>query len=384
MKRLFIIMISGFALFTFSCNIKSTESYIINGEAKNFENGSKVYLKYLDEEGREKFRDTAIVRNESFTMKGSVEYPSVNFLSVDGRPGDFFFMLENSRINITVEKNILESVVTGSKSQKDLELYFEGMRDLQRHEMEIINNYRIVMNNAQTEKRDSLQTELDKITKVISEYPVRFVLNHPNSYFSLNLLGLESNKPNIDIVKFLEAFNNLDSSIKSSKKGISVKKKLDELFTAFEATEHLQIGKVAPNFEAPKPNGTIVSLDEVKSKITIISFWAAWSKTSRNENSRLKRVYEKYHDQGLEIISVSLDGQSAQDNSKKAWLEAIETDNLTWTQVSHLNYYNDPVARLYNIKTIPSSYILDSERKIVAKNLKGQALENKVIELLNK
>lgn len=383
MKRLLIIIITGFALF--ACNNKSAESYIINGEAKDIHNGIRVYLKYLDEEGREKFRDTAIVRNETFTMKGSIEYPSVNFLSVDGVPGDLFFMLENSRINVAVQKNnMMESVVTGSKSHEDLELYFAGMKDLQIHEIEIIRDYRVAINSGQTKKRDSLKTELDKKTKVLLEYPLKFVSNHPDSYFSLNLLALESNKPNIDVVKYIEAFDNLESSLKSSEKGIILKKKLDKLLRAYEATAHLEIGKIAPNFEAPKPNGDIVSLNELKGKVTIIDFWAAWCGPCRKENPNVVRIYKQYHSEGLEIIGVSLDGQSRQADPKKAWLEAVEKDKLTWTQVSHLNYFNDPVAQLYNIKAIPATYILDSEGKIAAKNLRGQALENKVVELLTK
>ena len=91
------------------------------------------------------------------------------------------------------------------------------------------------------------------------------------------------------------------------------------------------------------------------------------------------KTYNKYHDKGLEIISVSLDRAGQKDK----WLKAIEDDKLTWHHVSNLNYFNDPVAKQYNIQSIPSTYILDSEGKIAAKNLRGKALEDKVAELLN-
>ena len=102
------------------------------------------------------------------------------------------------------------------------------------------------------------------------------------------------------------------------------------------------------------------------------------------ENPNVVKVYNEYHKDGLEIIGVSLDGQGRQRNPKQAWLDAIEKDGLTWHQVSNLKYFNDPVAQLYNIESIPATFILDQEGKIVAKNLRGKALELKVKELLGK
>jgi peroxiredoxin len=182
----------------------------------------------------------------------------------------------------------------------------------------------------------------------------------------------------------MEAFDNLSSSLKESPKGKEVKAKLDSIYAEYEKTAYLEVGKVAPNFEAPKPDGTIVSLDELKGKVTIIDFWAAWCGPCRRENPNVVRIYNQYHDDGLEIIGVSLDGTSRQKDPKKAWLDAVEQDKLTWNHVSHLQYFNDPVARLYNITSIPATYILDEEGVIVAKNLRGKALELKVKELLEK
>ena len=97
----------------------------------------------------------------------------------------------------------------------------------------------------------------------------------------------------------------------------------------------------------------------------------------------IKAIYEKYHDKGLEIIGVSLDGNPKQKGAKDAWLDAIEKDNLTWYHVSNLQYFNDPIAKQFNISSIPATFIIDEEGLIVAKNLRGQALEDKIEELLN-
>lgn len=110
-------------------------------------------------------------------------------------------------------------------------------------------------------------------------------------------------------------------------------------------------------------------------KVTIVDFWAAWCKPCRAENPNVVKVYNKYKDQGLSILGVSLD------RSEEAWKKAIEEDGLTWNHVSNVQYF-DEIAALYNVNAIPATFILDENGVIVAKNLRGEALEEKIGELL--
>lgn len=383
MKKILTILTIG--LLIASCKKENRTDFVINGKAEGVYNGIRVYLKNIDDQGREVYKDTAIVMNETFTMNGYVEEPGVHFISIDGAQGDAIFMLENSEIGIEVNKeNPLDSKVTGSESHEGFVQFQDGMAEIREEGRAIMVHYRQVKMPEESQKRDSLQKELEKVSIKLIEHPLNFVKEHKDSYFSLNLIGLEANKPKFEVVKFMEAFNNLSTSLKESTKGKKIKTKLDELFEKYQKIAHLEIGKIAPNFEAPTPDGDIVSLNDLKGKVTIIDFWAAWCGPCRRENPNVVRVYDMYHDQGLEIIGVSLDGQSRQQDPKKAWLDAIEKDGLKWNQVSHLKYFNDPVAELYNIESIPATYILDTEGKIVAKNLRGKALENKIKELLEK
>lgn len=130
-------------------------------------------------------------------------------------------------------------------------------------------------------------------------------------------------------------------------------------------------------------NGNPLTLYDIKGKVTIIDFWAAWCGPCRRENPNVVKVYNQFHDKGLEIIGVSLDGTPRQGDAKAAWLKAVEDDKLTWHQVSNLQYFNGPVAKLYDINSIPATYIIDKEGTIIAKNLRGIALEQKIAELLN-
>jgi len=117
----------------------------------------------------------------------------------------------------------------------------------------------------------------------------------------------------------------------------------------------------------------------LKERLPLLISGASWCKPCRRENPNVVRVYEKYHDKGLEIISVSLD----KNGQKERWLKAIKDDNMNWHHVSNLKFWNEPVARLYNINSIPATFILDKDGVIVAKKLRGDALEQKIAELLD-
>ena len=138
----------------------------------------------------------------------------------------------------------------------------------------------------------------------------------------------------------------------------------------------VEIGKVAPDFSAPNPEGKTVSLKESLGKVTIIDFWASWCGPCRQENPNVVKLYNQYKDQGLAIIGVSLDKDA------DAWKKAIADDQLAWTQISNVKFWQDPIAKQYGISSIPATFILDSKGVIVAKDLRGAELEAKVAELL--
>jgi thiol-disulfide isomerase/thioredoxin len=188
---------------------------------------------------------------------------------------------------------------------------------------------------------------------------------------------------NADFQKIIDTYQGLDASLKTSAKGNEILVQIESIQKILEAQKRTEIGAIAPEFSAPTPEGKILGLNDIKGKVTLIDFWAAWCGPCRRENPNIVKVYEKYHDKGLEIIGVSLDGNTRQTDPKAVWIKAIEDDKLTWHQVSNLNYFNGPIAKMYNIQSIPSSFILDAEGKIIAKNLRGPALEAKIAELLD-
>lgn len=135
------------------------------------------------------------------------------------------------------------------------------------------------------------------------------------------------------------------------------------------------VGSMAPDFSMPTPEGDTVSLIDYKGKYVLVDFWAAWCKPCRQENPNIVEAYQKYKDEGFEILGVSLD------RKREDWLQAIETDNLEWTQISELKYWQTPVVQQYNISGIPFSLLINPEGKIVAKNLRGEQLHEKLAEI---
>src|SRR3990167_3264257 len=142
-----------------------------------------------------------------------------------------------------------------------------------------------------------------------------------------------------------------------------------------EMLEKKKVDK-APNFSAKTIEGKTVSLKESLGKVTIIDFWASWCGPCRAENPNVVELYNELHSKGLNIIGVSLD----EDATK--WKNAIAKDKLTWTQVSNLKGWKDPIALTYKVEEIPSTFILDAKGNIVARNLRGDDLKAKVKELL--
>lgn len=172
-----------------------------------------------------------------------------------------------------------------------------------------------------------------------------------------------------------EDFPFLDSLAVRLKEGLPDSKYVKDFTTGVDGMRATVVGQIAPEISLPNPEGEVIKLSDLRGNVVMIDFWAAWCGPCRRENPNLVKVYEKYSDKGFEIYGVSLD------RKKEDWVKAIEKDNLTWTQVSDLSYFNSEAAKDYSVNAIPATVLIDKEGRIIARNLRGQALEDKLAEI---
>ncbi|HOB77054.1 MAG: TlpA disulfide reductase family protein [Bacteroidales bacterium] len=137
-----------------------------------------------------------------------------------------------------------------------------------------------------------------------------------------------------------------------------------------QALLRTSIGSKAPNIKLPSPNGDTLELYSIKGKLILVDFWASWCGPCRKENPLVVKAYQTFHPKGFEVFAISLD------KDKQSWINAINTDKLTWHHVSDLKYWNSEAAKLYGVSVVPYNFLLDENYNIIAKNLRGQQLYN--------
>lgn len=349
------------------------EGYAITGTAEGVEDGSIIFISQLDQANQPQIIDSVVVQNEQFQLDfEEIDQPHLSFLTIDGMNGNVMYIAENETIDFEIYKDsLMSSLVNGGKENEVFKNYIAQLKDLNRNAMALRGEMREAMaSSGNMSTMTIFQQKEDSLRKKDLEYKKNLIKENPDSFVSsLVLTDMQSMQVPNEVIR--EHYELLSEEVKKNSFAIAVKENMEKVGA-------VDIGSKAPDFSGPNPQGEEISLGESMGKLTLIDFWAAWCRPCRLENPNIVNVYNKYHDQGFNIIGVSLDREDQRDR----WLQAIEDDNLTWTQISHLQFWQEPIAQLYNVRAIPAAFLLDEDGIIVAKNLRGEALENKVKELL--
>jgi peroxiredoxin len=385
MKK-YIVLLSLISVLV-SCEKKEPlppNTYKINVSAPGVLNGLRAYIKIIDDRRQEINIDTAMVVNEQFSFMGNVNNAAIRVLSVNGVKGSLAFILEPGELDIELYKDSIQySKIEGTENNEAFNEYKANFRTISEQINKIKNERTEAKRSNDSSAYEAKNIEFQTLSQKRLDFPHDFIDANPDLDVSLLILESQIIGSNQDLARFKKNITALKDVLNKNASNKFIGQKLNAFVAQKEAEEALSIGKVAPDFKAPQPNGEMLALNDIKGKATIIDFWAAWCGPCRRENPNVVKVYEKYHDKGLEIISISLDGTNNQPDPKQSWLKAIEDDKMNWHHVSNLMYFRDPVAQLYNINSIPATFILDENGVIVAKKLRGQALENKIAEMLD-
>jgi peroxiredoxin len=348
--------------------------YRISGDIEGAE-GKKVVLEVQQlGVGFTMPRDTAVIKDGHFQFEGKAGEPSVHSLTIEGVQGRVFLVLEPGEIDIKVVKDsMFQNKVTGTYNNDELTAYNEKIMALQEKVRDFEKANKGKMRDAVAKKdnatREKIIADYKALMQKISGETVTmtetYVKEHPKALISLLLVQSFLGAPDADVNKIESFFNGLDQEIKATKTGKLVADKIKE-------RKSVGIGRMAPDFTAPDVNGNPVSLKQSMGKITIVDFWASWCGPCRRENPGMVALYKDYHDLGLNIIGVSLD------KTADAWKKAIGSDGLAWTQVSNLKHWEDPIAKVYGVESIPATFVLNQRGVVIAKDLHGAALRAKI------
>ncbi|SRX75849.1 TlpA disulfide reductase family protein [Aequorivita antarctica] len=354
-----------------SCN-KETNTYTLEGDAVGFADGTEIYV-FTFENNQPKPIDTLKITQGKF----SATYPKsettpLNFLRINETNASILFFPENENMQAKIYKDSIKaSRITGGKQNAAYNGFVDKMDSFNEKKQERMDQFRAANEANDTVEIAKIQSDNLNLIGEEIEYKKQFLNEHNNTIFSVMLISDMAGRKEITAAEASAYVEKLDPKVASSQLAQDLKNNLDSLKKA-------DVGSAAPDFSAPTPTGETMSLKDAMGKYTIIDFWASWCKPCRMENPNVVNVYNKYHDKGLNIISVSLDKAEQKDK----WIQAIKDDKMDWYHVSNLQFWQDPIAKQYNVRSIPATFLLDENGMIIDKDLRGAALEAKIATLL--
>jgi len=359
----------------FAQDKKAGKPFTIQGTVTHEQKPAKVFLRMR--KGGENVIDSALVKDGKFTFSGNLEEPTLASLmmveqeaakTVSMKRDMLAVYLDKGTITVTTQDSISKATVTGSPANDAYLALNNQLKEVNEKASTLQKEYRELYQAKDEEGMKKLEAKFDELDNEQKAIMKDYLKKTPATPIGMYVI---SQVAGYDIVpsEIEPTFKKLSKEARNSPSGKEFAKRL-------QSAKKTAVGQRALAFSQATPDGKMVSLDAFRGKYLLVDFWASWCGPCRQENPNVVKAYEKFKDRGFDILGVSLD------DNKDKWLKAVEADKLAWTHVSDLKGWKNAAADLYGVRAIPQNVLIDPKGKIVAKNLRGDKLEEKLEELM--